>query len=284
MLQLALATVHLSDAGDLAFIRLPKQKESFVGLAVERVAIDQRLQPRDRSGIRSAKIIETSYAIFTFRNHLLHLQQLLLGLGNHLLVVGILQDYLPVLLLGTDRMSEVAVGLFHLLKMNVGDLYLRLSRFRHVGEESFEVLIFLLGLCQRRSAALRVPRIRQRQLGARDELGIRLGVDQGLHVETRDVEVVVLHRVHAAIEQHLVRLLGVNLSQRIADLFIGAGSRERQRRGQSNHGSSGRQMHENLERKWSVVSYISDQLQMIRAGHRERFVLQLATNHCFSHF
>src|SRR5438132_1571308 len=31
--------------------------------------------------------------------------------------------------------------------------------------------------------------------------------------------------------------------------------------------------------RWSVISYISDQLQMIRAGHREHFVLQLATNH-----
>ena len=61
-----------------------------------------------------------------------------------------------------------------------------------------------------------------------------------------------LHRVHAAIKQNFVWLLGVNLGQRIVNFLVGAGGGDRQRRGQSNHGRSG-QEHEKPQVRSTVI-------------------------------
>jgi hypothetical protein len=58
---------------------------------------------------------------------------------------------------------------------------------------------------------------------------IRVGVDQGLQGHAGDVEAVVLHRIHGAVEEHLVGLLGADVRQRVVDLLIGAANAERER-------------------------------------------------------
>ena len=99
--------------------------------------------------------------------------------------------------------------------MDVGDLQLRFGRFRHVGKEDLEIAVFLLGLRQGSRAALGVPGIADRQLGAGNVFRIRIGVDQGLQGQARHVEAVVPHGVHGLVEQDLVRLLRPDLGQRV---------------------------------------------------------------------
>ena len=120
-------------------------------------------------------------------------------------------------------MGEVAIRLFHLLIMDVGELELCLGRLRHVGEEGFKILVFDFGLGQRGGTALGVPGISHRQLGARNVFRIRIGVDQGLQRHSRDFEAVVLHRVHGPVKQYLVGLLGAEVRQRVLNLLVGAG-------------------------------------------------------------
>src|SRR5581483_5368488 len=142
--------------------------------------------------------------------------------------VGILLDELLIFLFGAHSMGEVAVRLLHLLVVDVGDLELRLGGLGHVGEESLEIAIVGFGLCKSGAAAFGVPRIGFRKLGARDEFGIRIGVDQGLQNHPGLIEAVVLHLVHGAVEQHLVGLLGAYVREGIVDLLVRTGCRNQQ--------------------------------------------------------
>ena len=56
-----------------------------------------------------------------------------------------------------------------------------------------------------------------------------IGIDQGLQGHAGHIEAVVLHRVHGAVEQDLVRLLGADIRQGIVDLLIRAADAERER-------------------------------------------------------
>ena len=147
-----------SDARDLRFEVLSQQKKRLIRPAVQRVFIHQRLQARNRCRIRFAQIVEPSNAEFPVSQHFLHLQQLLLGF-RHQLAVGIGQDQLAVFIFRAFGVGEVAIRFFHLLVMNVGDLQLRLSGFRHIGEEDFKVAVLLLRLGQGRSPPFGVPRV-----------------------------------------------------------------------------------------------------------------------------
>ena len=136
--------------------------------------------------------------------------------------------------------------------MNIRDLQLGFSGLGHVRKEGLEIGVFLLRLRQAGSASFCVPGIRQCQFCAGNVFRIRVRVDKRLHVETGNVEMIVLHRVHAAVEEHNVRLLGINLRQRISDLLVGASGRERQRGSQNHDGDS--QGHEDLKKQLLVVS------------------------------
>src|SRR5580658_9425242 len=149
-------------------------------MAVERIFIHQRLQARHGRGIGLAHVIEASDFEFALGEDFLHFEQPLLAFGDHFLVVGILQDQVAILIFRALGVGVVAVRFFHLLVLDVGDLELRLGRFRHVGEEGFKVAVFLLGLGQRGGATLGVPGVTDRQFGAGDELGVGIGVDQRL--------------------------------------------------------------------------------------------------------
>ncbi len=232
-----------ADAPDLSLVVLTQQKQSLVGLAVERVLLHQRTQACNRRRIGLPKVVKPSNSEFAIRQHFLHLQQALLSLGYQL-AVGELQDQIPVLILGALGVRVVAVRLFHLLILDVGNLQLRLSRFRHVGKERDvsrfrhvgkerdEVLVFLFGLRQGGRAAFGVPGIAYRQLGASDEFGIRISIDQSLQRDSGHVEAVMPHRVHGLVKQDLVRLLGPDIRQRINRLFVGTSGCDQQQRAQ----------------------------------------------------
>ena len=121
----------------------------------------------------------------------------------------------PVLALGVLGIGVIAVRLFHLLVVDVAHLHLRFGRLGSVGEEGDEVLVFGLGLRQRRRAALLEPAIAHRQFGAHPVLGVRIGIEHGLQVEPRHVEAALLHSQHRLVEEFLVGLFGVHAGQRV---------------------------------------------------------------------
>jgi len=216
---------------NLSFVILPEKIQSFIGLAVERILFHQGTQPRDRRRIRLPKVIEPSDSKFAIRQHFLDLQQPLLGLGDQL-AVGKLQDQIPILILGSLGVGVVAVRLFHLLILDVGNLQLRLSRFRHVGKECDEVFVFLFGLRQGSGAAFGVPGIAHRQFGARDEFRIGISIDQRLQGDSGHIEAVMPHRVHGLVKKNLVRLFGPDIRQRVHRLLVSASGRDQQQRAQ----------------------------------------------------
>ena len=77
-----------------------------------------------------------------------------------------------------------------------------------------------LGLGQRRRRAFLVPGFAHRQLGASNEFRVRISIDERLQGDTRNVMFALLHRLHGTVEEHLVRLLGVHLGQRVGSLLI----------------------------------------------------------------
>ena len=107
---------------DFAFVRLSDEIESFIRLAVQGITIHQRLQAGDRSSIAVSQVVEAPDPEFAISDHFLNLHQLLLCLGNDLLILRILQNDGAVFLLGANGVGKVAVGFFHLRKMDVGNL------------------------------------------------------------------------------------------------------------------------------------------------------------------
>ncbi len=122
-----------------------------------------------------------------------------------------LQDEVPIFVFRTLGVSVVAVSLLHLLILNVSDFELGFGGLRHVGEERNEIAVFLFRLRQRGRPPFGIPGIAHRQLGTRDKLGIRIGVNQRLQRDTGHVEAVVLHGVHGLVEKDLIRLLGTDI-------------------------------------------------------------------------
>ena len=122
-----------------------------------------------------------------------------------------------------DGILRIAVRLFHLLEIDVADLHLRLGGLRRIGEEGDEVLVFGFGLGKRGGATLLEPGIADEQLGAHGELGVRVGVEQGLEVEASHVVLAMLHGVVGLVEELLIGLFGVDVHQGVrgeVDLFL----------------------------------------------------------------
>ena len=201
---------------------MSQQEKSFVGTAEQGITVDQCLQARDGRRISLPQVIEASDVVFALGQNFLYFAQALLGFLQKF-AVGILQDHLPVFFLGAHRVRVVAIGLFHLLVVDVRDFQGSLGGFRHVRKEGAEILVLDFRLLESGGAAFGVPGISDGQLGAGDEFGIGIGVNQGLQRHACDVKAVVLHRVHGAVEQHLVRLFRAHIRERIADLLVGAG-------------------------------------------------------------
>ena len=125
-------------------------------------------------------------------------------------------DHVPVFLLGVLRVVEVAVGLLHLLVVDVAHLHLRFGRFGRIGEEGDEVLVLGFGLGQRGGAAFLEPAVADGELGAHPVFGVRIGVEHGLQVEPGHVVLALLQGDHRLVEELLVGLLGVDIGQGIA--------------------------------------------------------------------
>ncbi len=104
----------------------------------------------------------------------------------------------------------IAVRLVHLPEINVADAHLRLRGLRRVGEEHAEVRILRLGLGQRRRAALLVPAIRDRQLGAHLVLRVGIGIQQRLQVQPRHIVVALARSRDRLVVQLLIRQLRVH--------------------------------------------------------------------------
>src|SRR5579862_408203 len=223
---LDLGQLGLPDQIDLLLVGAAQIEERLIRVAVERISVGDGLQARDGGRIAVAQIVEVSDHVFAARQHLLHLQQTLLGLRDER-TVGELQDHLAILFFGAQGVGGIAVRLLHLAEVDIGDLHLRLSRFGHVGEEGDEVLVLAFGLGHGGGAALGVPGVADGQLGARYILRIGVGVDERLQAEARDVVLAVLHSIQRAIEEHLVGLLGVDVGDGVGNLlallFLAAG-------------------------------------------------------------
>jgi len=105
-----------------------------------------------------------------------------------------------------------------------------------------------------RRAAFGVPGIGNAQLGAGDVFGIRIGVNEGLQREERATSNLLLFIASSArSNKTLSGCFGVQVGQRIRDLFVGTGRAQRQNQTQESDGESamlfGKQIHDDLERK-----------------------------------
>ena len=144
------------------------------------------------------------------RGHdLLDLAQTLLGL-RHEGGLGELLEHEAVLFFGVSGLGVVAVGLVHLAEVDVADAHLGLGGLGSVGEEGDEVLVLLLGLGEGCGAAFLVPAVGDGELGLHLILRVGIGVEQGLEVETGDVEVAALGGVEGLVVEHLVGQAGID--------------------------------------------------------------------------
>ena len=115
----------------------------------------------------------------------------------------------------------VAVGLLHLLVVDVRNLHLRFGGLRGIGEEGDEVLVLSLGLRVGRLAALFEPTVAHGQLGAHPILRLGIGVEHGLQVEAGYVIAAFLQGHHGLVKEFLVRLFGVHAGQRVRAQVVG---------------------------------------------------------------
>ena len=78
---------------------------------------------------------------FPFGQGLLDVTQELLRFRNEF-AVGVLGDQRAAFILRPQSLDRVAIGLLHLLIVNLADLLLRFGRFGHGGIEQFEIFVF----------------------------------------------------------------------------------------------------------------------------------------------
>ena len=201
------------------FVGTAQHIQSFVGLAEQRICVGQRFQPRNSRRPRLAQIVEAPNFKLTLCQDFLDVAELLLGLGNKF-AIGILQNKLAIFFLGAARVRGITIGLLHLLEMDVGHLHLRFCRFRHVREKGLKILIFDFGLLQRSSTAFGIPGVPNRQLGARHELGIGIGIDKRLQRHACNVVLAMVHRVHGTVEEHLIGLFRVDVGNWVRHLVV----------------------------------------------------------------
>ena len=135
--------------------------EHLVALRVERIGVGNGLQAGDGGDKVCAALVVAADLELALGQNLLHVTQPLLGARDE----GRIRehvDHLPVLPLGLLSVGEVAVGLFHLLVVDVGHLHLGFGGLGDVGEEGDEVLVLGFGLSEGRGAAFLEPGVADR--------------------------------------------------------------------------------------------------------------------------
>ena len=194
----------------VAHARIPvgKLPQRFVGAAEQRILVHQRMQTVGRRRVASLVVIKHAGLVFARRQHFLDVAQLLLSIGSEL-AVGELHQQLPAFIFGANGLLAVAVGLLHLLVMDVADLLLGLGSFFHGRIEEDKVLVFGFGLRPGVRAAFAVPAIRDRELGFRQKLAGVVGVDERIQRQARDFVAAALNIVDGLVKQDLIGLLRV---------------------------------------------------------------------------
>ncbi len=144
----------------------------------------------------------------SFRDDFLDVAQLLFRLfAEH--AVRPLQQQLATFLVGAHRMCVVAVRLDHLVVVDLADALLGFGRLFHRREERDEVVVLGFGLRQAMAAALAIPAVGDCQLRLGEILAVRVGIDQRLEREPRNIIPMLLEIADRLVKQHLVGLLRV---------------------------------------------------------------------------
>ena len=191
-----------------AVVALGELPEGFVGLAVDGELVHHRLEAVGRRREAALFLIQRADTELAIGQHFLNVAQLLLCQGSEL-AVGELQNELLAFLLRAQGVHRVAIRLFHLLVVDVADLFLRLGGLFHRRVEQDEVLVLGFGLRQPVGAAFAEPGVGDGELGLGQIFARVVGVDQVLQQQTRDFEPAVLDIVDGLVEQHLIGLLRV---------------------------------------------------------------------------
>ena len=189
-------------------VALGELPEGLVGLAVNRELIDHRLEAVGRGREAALLLIQGADAELAVGQHFLNVAQLLLRQGREL-GVGELQDQLLAFLLRAQCVHRVAVRLFHLLVVDVADLFLGFGGLFHRGIEEDEVLVLGFGLRQPVAAAFAEPGVGDSEFGLGQIFAGVVSVDQVLQQQASNFETAVLDIVDGLVKQHLIGLLRI---------------------------------------------------------------------------
>ncbi len=214
---LANRAVQVGDDGDtvcLAGVGVADADQHLVALGVKRIGVCNRFKAGKGGNVVFAAPVVAADFEFALGQDLLHFTQALLGARNQR-GIGKHVDHLPVFLLGLFGVDGIAVGLFHLLVVDVGDLHLGFGSLGGIGEEGNEVLILGFGLGESGGASLFEPGVTDRELGAHAEFRLGVGIEQSLKVEPGHVIAALLHGDHRLVVEFLVRLLRLHTGERI---------------------------------------------------------------------
>jgi len=212
--------VAARDVFPLALFKyIAQHPQRLVRLAVQRVAIHKWSQPPRRCPPVALYVVIVGDAELAFRQYLLHFAQPLLRLWLQWVFRVLLNERLE-LFLGHLCVGVVAIGLGHFIVIGHRHLHLRVSRFGQEREEHDEVLIArhrLRGVCG--PAFLEIG-IRNRQLGLRQVLAVRVGVDQRLQAQTAHLVAPVLDVVDGLVVELFVRFRRIRRIRRLIGRFL----------------------------------------------------------------
>ena len=106
-------------------------------------------------------------------------------------------------------MQGIAIGLIHLLVMDIADAFLGFGGFLHVGIEQDEIFVLGFSLSQTGGAPFSKPTVGDGELGLGQKLAAVVGVDEGLEGQPGDLIAAMLDVVNGPVEQHFVGLFGL---------------------------------------------------------------------------
>src|ERR1019366_7440177 len=241
-----------------AVVALGELPEGFVGLAVDGELVHHRLEAVGGGREAALFLIQCAHAELAVGQHFLNVAQLLLRQGSEL-ALGELGHELLAFLLGAEGVHGVAVGLVHLLVVDVADLFLGFGGLFHGGIEQDEVLILGFGLRQSVTAAFAEPGVGDGQLGLGQIFAGVVGVDEVLQQQARDLETGVLDIVDGLVKQHLIGLLGV-FGDGVGVLFAANATAAQQYRNRQDHsGRTNRVSNHNysITLNWTLAAALS---------------------------
>ena len=188
-------------------------------MAEQRIRIDNSLIARNHRRPVTASSIKAGDVRLSRGQNFLHLAESLLGIldQNGVRIVG---QHAAIFFLRVRRLYIVTVRLIHLAKVNVSNAHLRFCGLGRIRKEHPEVGVLAFSLRQSGCAALLVPAIRNRQLGAHLILRVRIRVQHSLQIQTSDVKVALLQGYQRLIVKLLIRQARVHADQCIRTLFL----------------------------------------------------------------